>query len=593
MKKIITLSALLVVLGISFGIYNQAYTSSSGSPGGRTGGPGDSNCNSCHTNTLQSGATGTVTNTLTFDGAAATSYTPGTSYTLNLATTGGTNRHGFEIMVLNSSNTQAGTFTARTGNRTVVSGGRTRLTHSTPYSGSMTFTWVAPAAGTGNVTFYAITFSGNGNGSSASILRQSSWTLTEASSAPPAPTITASGPLTFCAGGNVTLTSSAATTYLWSTGETTRAITTSQAGSYTVQVANGGPLSPASAATVVSVNLPPNTPTITASGALALCFGRVVTLTSSSATGNLWSNNATTNSITVSAPGVYTVRHIANGCTSLASNSLAVTATSAVVNPFTASFCAGNSYNFNGRLITTPGNYRDTLVNNSGCDSLINILTLSIASTAITSINAGICAGATYTFGTRTLNQAGVYSDTIRRAGACDSVINLNLTVTTLIAPTIQNTDGVLSIPGAFVTGTTFKWYKDGVLINGAIAGSYTPTVGGSYTAKVVTADGCEGPMSAAIIINSVNRKYIANNLIRVYPNPTQDNLSMSIKGLSEQSVQLQVMDNAGKIVLVVPMQLNAQSTEIGLPTSALASGNYIILGIAKEGLIQAKFIKK
>jgi PKD-like domain/Pregnancy-associated plasma protein-A/Secretion system C-terminal sorting domain len=54
------------------------------------------------------------------------------------------------------------------------------------------------------------------------------------------PTITASGPTTFCsANSNVTLTSSLANSYLWSNGATTQSITVAVSGNYTVTVSNG------------------------------------------------------------------------------------------------------------------------------------------------------------------------------------------------------------------------------------------------------------------------------------------------------------------------------------------------------------------
>jgi len=169
-------------LAIVLGTIQFAFTYPNGSPGGRTGAIGEATCNGsgCHNNTVQSGATGSVTNTLTFNGATATSYTPGATYTLNLATTGGTARHGFELMALNSSNAQAGTFTAGAGNTTIVSGGKTRMTQTGIYSGSISFRWVAPATDVGPITFYAITYSGSGRNSMSSILRTSSWTLTPA-----------------------------------------------------------------------------------------------------------------------------------------------------------------------------------------------------------------------------------------------------------------------------------------------------------------------------------------------------------------------------------------------------------------------------
>ena len=89
---------------------------------------------------------------------------------------------------------------------------------------------------------------------------------------PSQPTITAGGPTTFCAGGSVTLNSSAGTSYLWSNGATTQSINVTTSGNYTVQVTNAaGCQSVASAATTVTVNALPAQPTITPSGPTTFC----------------------------------------------------------------------------------------------------------------------------------------------------------------------------------------------------------------------------------------------------------------------------------------------------------------------------------
>ncbi|MBL7955213.1 MAG: HYR domain-containing protein, partial [Flavobacteriales bacterium] len=124
---------------------------------------------------------------------------------------------------------------------------------------------------------------------------------------PAIPTITASGPTTFCSGGSVTLTSSSTTGNLWSNGATTNSITVNTAGTYKVTVTDANGCSSASASISVTLNTPPATPVITASGPTTFCSGGTVTLTSSSASGNLWSNGATTNSITVNTAGSYAV----------------------------------------------------------------------------------------------------------------------------------------------------------------------------------------------------------------------------------------------------------------------------------------------
>ena len=161
-------------------------------------------------------------------------------------------------------------------------------------------------------------------------------TIVKVNSLPVTPTITASGPTTFCAGGSVTLTSSAGSTYLWSTGATTASINVTIAGSYTVKVANAsGCQSVESVPTVVTVNALPATPTISAGGPTTFCEGGNVTLTSSPGSTYLWSTGATTPSINVTTAGSYTVRVTdANGC-----QSLIISATIVIINSLTGCKC--------------------------------------------------------------------------------------------------------------------------------------------------------------------------------------------------------------------------------------------------------------
>ena len=75
------------------------------------------------------------------------------------------------------------------------------------------------------------------------------------------PTITTSGPLSFCSGGSVNLTASTGTAYLWSSGATTRSITVTASGNYYCQVTSGGNTQSTS---VISVDVK-NNPTVSIS----------------------------------------------------------------------------------------------------------------------------------------------------------------------------------------------------------------------------------------------------------------------------------------------------------------------------------------
>ncbi|GAA4361655.1 hypothetical protein GCM10023185_28870 [Hymenobacter saemangeumensis] len=138
----------------------------------------------------------------------------------------------------------------------------------------------------------------------------------------PTASITASGATSFCQGGSVTLTASGGGIYAWSNGQTTPSITVSSAGNYTVTVTSASGCSATSAATTVTVNPTPATPTITRAGN---------TLTSSSTTGNQWYLDgnlipgATGASYVISGPGAYTVVVTASGCPSGPSTPVLIT----------------------------------------------------------------------------------------------------------------------------------------------------------------------------------------------------------------------------------------------------------------------------
>ena len=131
---------------------------------------------------------------------------------------------------------------------------------------------------------------------------------------PTKPVISASGPIAFCSGGSVTLTSTPNTTYLWSNAATTRAITLSASGDFTVSVRDANLcLSPTSDPVKVTVYALPAKPTITAGGPLSFCADQSVILTASSLPNNevtryRWNTTDSTKSLTVKTSATFTVR---------------------------------------------------------------------------------------------------------------------------------------------------------------------------------------------------------------------------------------------------------------------------------------------
>ncbi len=166
-----------------------------------------------------------------------------------------------------------------------------------------------------------------------------------------------------------TILGSGTLSYLWSPGgETTSSITATASGNYALTVTNQNGCSATSAATTVIVN-PLPAATITAGGPTTFCAGGSVTLTASSGTSYLWNTGATTQSISVTNAGDYSVRVTgANGCTAFsAPTTVTVTPlpgatilTSAPTicnnNPITldAATVGGNAMTFGGRYVDVP-----------------------------------------------------------------------------------------------------------------------------------------------------------------------------------------------------------------------------------------------
>ena len=238
---------------------------------------------------------------------------------------------------------------------------------------------------------YSVTFT-DWNGCSAT-----SAATTVTVNAPPTPSISASGPTTICAGGSVTLTASSASSYLWSNGATTQAITVSGAGSYSVTVTGANGCTATSAPAVVTVNALP-TATITAGGPTTFCDGASVTLTATAASSYLWSNGATTRAITASTAGSYSVTVTdANGC-SATSAGTTVTVTPASTPSITANgpttFCPGGSVTLtstpgtsyqwsNGAMtqsitVSSSGNYKVYVTGANGCGAFSNIIPVTV-----------------------------------------------------------------------------------------------------------------------------------------------------------------------------------------------------------------------
>lgn len=152
MKKIIYSTIAIFAITVSISAFNSATSEPTGAPAGKTGSPGDGGA-TCQASGCHSGAPTVVPGIITSN-VPITGYVGGTTYSITV-TTSGTGNKGFQVSPQDLTGKLLGTLIAGSGQKLV--GGGKYVTHTTPKTSATatwTFQWIAPVAGTGDITFY-------------------------------------------------------------------------------------------------------------------------------------------------------------------------------------------------------------------------------------------------------------------------------------------------------------------------------------------------------------------------------------------------------------------------------------------------------
>lgn len=377
------------------------------------------------------------------------------------------------------------------------------------------------------------------------------------------PTATISGsPLSFCQGDSSLLTATAASTYLWNTGETTQSIYVNASGDFVVTITDSNGCTDVSDTTSIAVNPAPSA-TILAGGPTTFCQGGSVTLSSSAASGNLWSNGLTTQNVNVTSSGNYSVTVTdGNGCSAI-STPIVVTVNSNPAPSITPSasptFCngdsisltcsAGSSYSWStgettqSIVVNSSGSYVVTMTDANGCSGSTPSITISVLpnpTPVIDTSSSSICSGISitldagtgytdYLWSTSEITQiitiaaTGSYDVTVTDGNGCIGVaapfsVTLNQPAPLILAMAMNsstcgnaNGDATASVSGG-TASYSYLWNttpaQTDSTATGLSAGSYfvtvTDSLGCAQTANVSVSD-IGGPSVTIANVDSVN----------------------------------------------------------------------------------------
>lgn len=371
--------------------------------------------------------------------------------------------------------------------------------------------------------------------------------------------------ITYCQGANataLTATANSGCTIVWYTQAVggapvaTPTPTTTVAGTtvyYVAQQDANGYEGPRAMVTV-TVNALPSNPTISASGSTTFCTGGSVDLSSSYASGNLWSNGAATATITVTTSGSYSVTYTdANGCTATSLPTV-VNVSNAPVPTIQASAleaCSGDS------VILIASN-SDTYLWSTGATTQSIILTATTSNVTVTTTNVNACNGV-----------------------GMSAPVNVTFNATPTASGSFTTNGNIVTFTNASTGATAYSWDFGDMTNSSASAPTHAYAANGTYTVTLTAINGNCTDVTTLTVDISVSLDELPGVELTLVPNPASTEFNVELTGATLQFVN--VIDAFGRTVI------SASDAQIKLGN--VANGMYQVVITTDKGTSVRKLI--
>jgi hypothetical protein len=290
----------------------------------------------------------------------------------------------------------------------------------------------------------------------------------------------------------------------------------------------------------------------------------------------LWSDGQTTATATNLAAGSYSVTITdANGCTGTVSGI-------AVVNPNSPTVSAAVTSDYNGADISCNGGTDgEALATASGGTAPYTYLWSDGQTTA-----------------TATNLTAGTYTVTVIDNSSCSSTA-ASVTVTEPTALVVSQTitdvttlggsDGAIDLT---VSGGTAPYAY--IWSNGATTEDISGLTAGTYTCTVSDANGCSEAVSATVLdgVASLVDSKSGINSIKLFPNPANAQVNLSIDLTQASDINIEVVDASGKAMGSIN-GIDVLKTNYVLDISSWSTGIYFVKVQTTEGNGVIRFVKQ
>lgn len=276
----------------------------------------------------------------------------------------------------------------------------------------------------------------------------------------------------------------------------------------------------------------------------------------------------------------------------------------------TASLCPGETFEWQGQMLTTAGLYLDTLTSAGGCDSLATLV-LNVLDAPVTTLEVAGCPGSSFVCQGDTFAFPGVCANLFPAQNGCDSLVETHFVLlpeaasfdTLALCPgqtldwngqsivaagnysvqlTGQNGCDSLAYLAVFAPAPIEPTLIDTVLYAGEtlVFQSDTLSVAGTYPFTLQSQFGCDSLVVLTLqILVSTNEPKAGAVDIRLQPNPAAGRVLAVIRGVAELPQAVFCLDESGRRYrLPFSAAAGFEPLTLGLDASALATGTYRVL---------------
>ena len=248
------------------------------------------------------------------------------------------------------------------------------------------------------------------------------------------------------------------------------------------------------------------------------------------------------------------------------------------------SYC--DSYTWIDGVTYTTSNSSATWISTNilGCDSIIS-LNLTINNIANINQNISICDGESVIIGNNVYSQAGNFVDTIISLNGCDSIIFTSIDVSYI--------DAVINLNNNLLEGNVTNGIPSSYLWNtGEITQSITPISSGLYWLIVTDINNC---ISDTVFYNYINasvdlfEEFI--NSITIFPNPTNDFVTISFESFESGNYTISIINMLGDVIYEEKIVQFSGFYQAKINLNEFAKSVYFIRIESKERSLNKKLI--